>query len=183
GSGPIATQNDPAQKNPRREPGVFVAASAAPRWVVGLLGLGSLHDLVGLGLGLRGSGLELALGDLADGFVGLDGAADDFLADADRALDVLAGNLHALRQHGLQAFGVAHFGQLAQVGEGGGGVLLDGGQLQAEDVLGVGQGEAAGLGGGVGELAGRVGELLVVLVHGGLLRVIRQGLPVLCGAT
>src|SRR3546814_14449393 len=39
--------------------------------------------------------------------------------------------------------------------------------------------QAVDLGGGIGELAGRVGELLVeILVHGGLLRGVRQGLPV-----
>src|SRR3546814_5695519 len=51
--------------------------------------------------------------------------------------------------------------------------------LQAEHLLGVLEGQAVDLGGGVGELAGRVGELLVeILVHGGLLRGVRQGLPV-----
>src|SRR3546814_20953365 len=51
--------------------------------------------------------------------------------------------------------------------------------LQAEHLLGVLESQAVDLGGGIGELAGRVGELLVeILVHGGLLRGVRQGLPV-----
>src|SRR5690606_18537934 len=91
---PIPAQKSRHEKTPGAGRGFSSRLPPLPRWVVELLGLGGLHDLVGLGLGLRGGGLELALGDLADGLVGLDGAADDFLADADRALDVLARNLH-----------------------------------------------------------------------------------------
>src|SRR5690606_38327242 len=84
---------------------------------------------------------------------------------------VLAGNLHALRKQGLEAVQVTHVGRLAEEREGGVGVLLEGGQLQAEDLLGVLEGELVDARGGVCELPGRGGELLVVLVvHGDLLR-------------
>src|SRR3546814_178504 len=74
---------------------------------------------------------------------------------------------------------VTDLGDLAPEGEGGVGVLFERGQLQAEHLLGVLESQAVDLGGGIGELAGRVGELLVeILVHGGLLRGVRQGLPV-----
>src|SRR3546814_3939352 len=100
-------------------------------------------------------------------FVGLQGAAEHFLAGADGALDVLARNLRTLRQRGLQAVEVTDLGDLAPEGEGGVGVLFERGQLQAEHLLGVLESQAVDLGGGIGELAGRVGELLVeILVHG-----------------
>ena len=60
----------------------------------------------------------------------------------------------------------------------------------AEHLLGIAQGEAADLAGGVRELARGRGELVVELVelfdvdlvHGGSPAVIRQGMPVLCVA-
>src|SRR5690625_2606478 len=72
--------------------------------------LGGLGCLRGSALGLLGSGFDLALGDLADGFAGLEGAGKNFLAGVDTALNVLAGNLHALRPEGLVAVAVARFG-------------------------------------------------------------------------
>src|SRR5690554_5900349 len=131
---------------------------------------GALGRRGGNALGLLGGGLDLALGDLADGLAGLQRAGEDFLAGVDTALDVLAGNLHALRPQGLVAVGVAHFAGFAQERERGVGVLLQGAQLQREHLLRVLQGDLADLGGGVGELAGGGGKLLVVLVvlvHGG----------------
>src|SRR5690606_23132585 len=137
---------------------------------LGRLG-GRSHGVLRLGLGLDGGGLELGLGQVGDRLVGLDRGAEDFLAHADAALDVLAGNLHALREQGLQAVEVAHVGRLAEEREGGLGVLLEGRQLQAKGLLGVLEGEVVDARGRVGELTGRGGELLVVLVvHGDLLR-------------
>src|SRR5690606_34322718 len=66
---------------------------------------------------------------------------------------------------------VAHVGRLAEEREGGVGVLFEDRQLQAEDLLRVLEGELVDAGRRVGELTGRGGELLVVLVvHGDLLR-------------
>src|SRR3546814_11455827 len=64
---------------------------------------GTLDGFLGLGLDLGGGRLDLGLGDLGDGFVGLQGAAEHFLAGADGALDVLARNLRTLRPRGLKA--------------------------------------------------------------------------------
>src|SRR5690606_31119465 len=55
------------KKTPGREAGGFGVAKVEASRLPPLLLLGGLHDLVGFGLGLRGGGLELALGDLADG--------------------------------------------------------------------------------------------------------------------
>src|SRR3546814_6150816 len=104
----------------------------------------------------------------SDGFVGLQGAAEHFLAGADGALDVLARNLRTLRQRGLQAVEVTDLGDLAPEGEGGVGVLFERGPLQAENLLGVFEGQAVALGGGIGELAGRVGELPVENLETGI---------------
>src|SRR5690606_4916703 len=91
-----------------------------------LAGLGgALDGFLGLGLD-RGAGrLDLGLGDLGDGFVGLQGTAEHFLAGADAALDVLARNLQALRPRGLQAVEIAGLGDLAPEGEGSVGVLSE----------------------------------------------------------
>src|SRR5690606_33025762 len=59
------------------------------------------------------------------------------------------------------------------------GVFFQGRELQAKGLLGAGKGQAVDLGGGLGELARAGAELLVdVLVHGGFLLMVRQGLPV-----
>src|SRR5690606_38472487 len=91
-----------------------------------LAGLGgALDGFLGLRLDLGAGRLDLGLGDLGDGLVGLDGAADHFLAGADGALDVLARDLHALRPSGLQAVEIAGFGHLAPEGERGIGVFFE----------------------------------------------------------
>ncbi|MCR6495334.1 hypothetical protein LJB71_03170 [Thermomonas sp. S9] len=58
------------------------------------------------------------------------------------------------------------------------------GQVQAERLLGIGQGQAVDVGGRLGELAGGLAELLVEveLVHGGLLRGDPAGIAGLCAA-
>src|SRR3546814_18365991 len=89
---------------------------------------------------------------------------EHFRAGADGALDVLARNLRTLRHRGLQAVEVTDLGDLAPDGEGGVGVLFERGQLQAEHLLGVLEGQAVDLGGGVGELSSEersVGEACV----------------------
>src|SRR5690606_33256493 len=159
-----------ARERDRGTPGTPSPGSPGAVLLARLAGGGLGGGLDGLA-GLGGGGLDLALGDLRDGLVGGHGLADDLLAGADRPLDALARDLHALRPRGLQAVEVAHLGQLAPEGERGTGVLLEGRQLQADGLPGTGQGQAVDLGGGVGELAGGGGELLVdVRVHGGLLR-------------
>ena len=106
---------------------------------------------------------------------------EDFLGGAHVALGRLARDLQALRPHGLERVEIAGLDHFADEGEGGVGVLLEGGQLQGERVLGVLQQEAVGLGGVVGELARRRGELIVHRVHGGFLRG-AGGIAGLCGA-
>src|SRR5690606_7538083 len=89
---------------------------------------------------------------------------------ADGEVDVLAGDLQALGQQGLEAVEIADLGSLAEEREGGLRVLFQRGQLQAEGLLRVLEGELVDARGGVGELTRRGGELLVVLVvHGNLL--------------
>src|SRR5699024_10353877 len=91
-------------------------------WGSGLLG--GLGRLGGDALGLLGGGLDLALGDLADGLAALQAVGEGFLAGVDAALDVLARNLHALGPQGLVAVAVARLGDFTEERERGVGVLL-----------------------------------------------------------
>ena len=95
------------------------------------------------------------------------------------ALDVLTGNLQALRENGLELLRVAGFGDFAEERERRVGAGFEGGHLQAEDLGGVVEGEAVDLGRGVRELARGGGELFVdLLVHGR--RTPRWGHPAEC---
>ena len=70
-------------------------------------------------LAQNGEGIDAegVLEILPDGF--------GFLRGAEATLGAGAGNLGALRQHGLEALEIAHVGQLAEEGERSSGVLFD----------------------------------------------------------